>query len=90
VLGAGGGMGTIRAQLALRQISLFLDVAIMLKPEVAIRRWNADFSETTFNAAGDLIDPKVQGQVEAHFAALKTWVSVFKLGKEAVAAAEKA
>ena len=49
-----------------------------------MRRWNPDYSETTFDAAGNLIDAKVQGDVDAYVAALARWVRIIKAGTAAV------
>ena len=55
VVGAGGGSGTARAQLALRQSGVFLDLTFVNAPEVAIKR----FEEKCFDeATGDLISDK--------------------------------
>jgi chromate reductase, NAD(P)H dehydrogenase (quinone) len=51
VAGAGGGAGTVRAQLALRQSAVFLDMTFVNAPEVAIKR----FEDKCFDdATGDL------------------------------------
>jgi chromate reductase len=58
ILGAGGGMGTSRAQYHLRQVCVFLDLKPLNKPEVF-----ANAFAGSFNAAGDLIDEKIAGHV---------------------------
>lgn len=58
VFGAGGGMGTSRAQLHLRQVTSALNIHMLNKPEVFA---NA-FSES-FDADGKLVDTKVQGNL---------------------------
>ena len=51
IIGAGGGSGTVRAQLALRQVGVYLDLTFVNSPEVAIKR----FEEKCFDeATGDL------------------------------------
>jgi NAD(P)H-dependent FMN reductase len=60
IVGAGGGAGTGRAQLALRQIGVFLDFRFVNAPEVQIAR----FSEKCFNEeTGDLTDDKWKQRV---------------------------
>ena len=50
--GSGGGLGTERAQLALRQTAVFMQLNVMTLPETLVRRWGGD----VFDAAGDLKD----------------------------------
>ena len=40
IVGAGGGAGTARSQLALRQSGVFLDITFMNSPEVCIKRFS--------------------------------------------------
>lgn len=58
VFGAGGGMGTSRSQLHLRQVTSALNIHMLNKPEVFA---NA-FSES-FDADGKLVDTKIQGYI---------------------------
>ncbi|HWT54831.1 MAG TPA: NAD(P)H-dependent oxidoreductase [Rhodocyclaceae bacterium] len=58
VFGAGGGMGTSRAQLHLRQVTSAMNIHMLNKPEVFA---NA-FSES-FDGAGNLVDSKIQGYI---------------------------
>ena len=54
VMGAGGGSGTARAQLALRQSGVFLDLTFVNAPEVAIKRFEEKcFDEATGELASD-------------------------------------
>ncbi|MBE9608122.1 NADPH-dependent FMN reductase [Chitinilyticum piscinae] len=55
IMGAGGGMGTSRAQYHLRQTCVFLDLRPLNKPEVFANAFTASFNE-----AGDLVDEKLQ------------------------------
>jgi chromate reductase, NAD(P)H dehydrogenase (quinone) len=59
IAGAGGGCGTARAQLALRQCGVFLDITFVNGPEVCINR----FAKVVFNEDGDLIDEELQSRV---------------------------
>ncbi|MDR2451709.1 MAG: NAD(P)H-dependent oxidoreductase [Candidatus Accumulibacter sp.] len=65
ILGAGGGMGTSRAQYHLRQVCVFLDLRPLNKPEVFANAFAGGF-----NAAGDLIDEKIAGHVRELMQAL--------------------
>lgn len=52
IVGAGGGMGTSRAQYHLRQVCVFVDLYPLNKPEF----FSNSFSDS-YNDDGDLIDP---------------------------------
>ena len=54
LMGAGGGMGTSRAQYHLRQICVFLDLQALNKPEVFVNAFAG-----TFDADGNLTDAKL-------------------------------
>ena len=58
IMGAGGGMGTSRAQYHLRQICVFFDLRLLNKPEVF-----ANAIAGGFDGDGNLIDQKLAGQV---------------------------
>src|SRR5574343_1558561 len=64
-MGAGGGMGTSRAQYHLRQVCVFLDLHPLNKPEV----FSSAFAGL-FDADGNLTDAKLIGQVAAQMRAL--------------------
>ena len=66
MMGAGGGMGTSRAQYHLRQVGVYLDLHFVNKPEVFV---NA-FAPTSFDADGLLIDTRIQQSIEAQCLAL--------------------
>ncbi|MFN3809369.1 MAG: NADPH-dependent FMN reductase [Roseateles asaccharophilus] len=63
--GAAGGMGSSRAQYHLRQVAVFLDLRVLSKPEV----FSNAFGDS-FNAAGDPVDEKLQGQIKQQLQAL--------------------
>lgn len=65
LLGAAGGMGSSRAQYHLRQVLVFLNMHPLNKPEVFANAYAGGF-----NDAGDLIDPKIQANVDKLIAAL--------------------
>ena len=54
IMGAGGGMGTSRAQYHLRQVCVFLDLRPLNKPEVFANAYAGGF-----DADGNLIDEKL-------------------------------
>ncbi len=68
ILGAGGGMGTSRAQYHLRQVCVFLDLQPLNKPEVF-----ANAFAGAFDADGNLSDAKLIQQVAAQMQALAAW-----------------
>lgn len=68
LMGAGGGMGTSRAQYHLRQVCVFIDVHPLNKPEVF-----ANAFAGSFDADGNLTDEKIQGLVRQQLAALAAW-----------------
>jgi len=68
ILGAGGGMGTSRAQYHLRQVCVFLDLHPLNKPEVF-----ANAFAGAFDADGNLTDAKLIQQVAAQMQALAVW-----------------
>jgi hypothetical protein len=55
------------------------------KPEVAIRRWKADWSEA-FDAEGNP-DDAAKASVEGYLGPYATWVKTWKAGEAAIAAA---
>ena len=68
IMGAGGGMGTSRAQYHLRQVCVFLDLHPLNKPEVF-----ANAFAGAFDADGNLTDAKLIQQVAAQMQALAAW-----------------
>lgn len=68
ILGAGGGMGTSRAQYHLRQVGVFLDLRILNKPEVFCNAFTGGFSPE-----GDLLDENIKKLVTQQLEALQTW-----------------
>lgn len=69
MMGAGGGMGTSRAQYHLRQTCVYLDLRVLNKPEVFSNAFSA-----AFTAEGDVADTdegrKLRDNVRALMAAL--------------------
>lgn len=66
IMGAGGGMGTSRAQYHLRQVGVFLDLHFVNKPEVF-----ANAFSPSFDASGQLVDEKLQGLIIQQLEALQ-------------------
>lgn len=65
IMGAGGGMGTSRAQYHLRQVCVFLDLHPLNKPEVF-----ANAFAGAFDGDGNLIDERLQKLVADQMKAL--------------------
>jgi chromate reductase, NAD(P)H dehydrogenase (quinone) len=55
IMGAGGGMGTSRAQYHLRQVCVFLNLHLLNKPEVFSNAFTG-----SFDPEGNLVDEKIQ------------------------------
>ena len=68
ILGAGGGMGSSRAQYHLRQTCVFVNMHPLNKPEVFAR-----VAGGTFDDNGDLVDAKVSEMIAAQMQALVAW-----------------
>lgn len=68
IMGAGGGMGTSRAQYHLRQVFVFTDIHPLNRPEVFASAFSGQF-----DADGNLIDEKIQANVKAQLSALAAW-----------------
>jgi len=65
IMGAGGGMGTSRAQYHLRQVCVFLDVHPLNKPEVFANAYAGGF-----DLDGSVKDPEIIKQITAQMQAL--------------------
>lgn len=68
LMGAGGGMGTSRAQYHLRQVCVYLNLRPLNKPEIFSNAFSASFNED-----GDVIDAKLQGHIAEMMKALIDW-----------------
>ena len=68
ILGAGGGMGTSRAQYHLRQVCVYVDLRPLNKPEVFCNAF-----ANTFDADSNVVDSHVQGLIREQLSALKLW-----------------
>ncbi len=68
ILGAGGGMGTSRAQYHLRQVCVYLDLHPLNKPEVFANAFAGGFDDH-----GDVRDARLLGLVAEQMQALAAW-----------------
>jgi chromate reductase len=73
ILGAGGGMGTSRAQYHLRQVGVYLDLHFVNKPEVFVNAFAG-----TFAGDGSLQDDKVKALIAQLMTALVAQVQQCK------------
>jgi chromate reductase len=65
IVGAGGGMGTARAQYHLRQVCVYVDVHVLNKPE-----FFANAFAGGFDADGNLLDDNLKQQLATQLQAL--------------------
>lgn len=68
IMGAGGGMGTSRAQYHLRQVCVYTNMHPLNRPEVF-----ANAFTTAFDGDGNLVDGKIQENIKAQLNALLAW-----------------
>jgi chromate reductase len=73
IMGAGGGMGTSRAQYHLRQVCVFLDLQPLNKPEVFANAFTGGF-----DAEGNVIDETLIGLVETQMQTLVAKIATHK------------
>jgi len=76
IMGAGGGLGTARAQYHLRQVAVFTDMLPMNKPELMVSK-----SWERFDKEGNLLDEAVRPQLQAFLAAFSAWISAVQAGR---------
>jgi chromate reductase len=78
ILGASPGtLGTVRAQMALRQMSVFLDMHPLNQPEVMITN-----AHEKFDAQGNLTDEKTRELIRKQLARLVEWSRRLEAGKQ--------
>ena len=68
ILGAGGGMGSSRAQYHLRQVCVFTNMHPLNKPEVFAKA-NSD----SFDEDGNLVDDRIRQLIADQMLALAAW-----------------
>ncbi|WP_039913246.1 NADPH-dependent FMN reductase [Cellvibrio mixtus] len=73
IMGAGGGMGTSRAQYHLRQVCVYLNLHPLNRPEVF-----ANAFTNSFDNDGNLVDEKIQGNINNQLTALVEWARQLK------------
>lgn len=74
MMGATTGLGgTIRAQVALRMIAVFVESCVMAKPEIYVTK-----AGDKFDKEGNLIDEATKKVLEKYIEKLKEWILVFK------------
>lgn len=73
IMGAGGGMGTSRAQYHLRQVCVYLNLHPINNPEVF-----ANAFTNSFDGDGNLVDAKIQDNIVAQLKALSVWTTQLK------------
>jgi NAD(P)H-dependent FMN reductase len=88
IMGAGGAMGTSRAQYHLRQVGVFLDWHFVNKPEVNVNLWGG--KPISDGATGDLVDDATRLQVKALLDALIQWTTRLRTTTTTTAADDQA
>jgi chromate reductase, NAD(P)H dehydrogenase (quinone) len=74
IMGITTGMfGTVRMQMHLRQVCVFMDLHPLNKPEVLVPK-----AEGKFDADGRLVDEETRKMVGTQLVALRDWASRFK------------
>ncbi|MBF0113259.1 MAG: NAD(P)H-dependent oxidoreductase, partial [Desulfamplus sp.] len=72
IMGAGGGMGTSRAQYHLRQVGVYLNLHILNSPEVFSNAFTG-----SFDSDGNLIDNQIKELIKQMLIAFKGWAEKF-------------
>ncbi len=75
LMGAGSTMGTVRAQLALRQVFLNVEGFVMGKPELYVQN-----ARTVFDEHGELLDDTIRERVGLVVEALVAWTHRLQRG----------
>lgn len=75
IVGAGGGMGTCRSQMALRQVCVYLNLKLIDKPEFYSNAFSA-----SYNAEGDLVDEGLIKNLSSLLEALLNWTKLLRAG----------
>lgn len=68
IIGAGGGMGTVRAQMHLRDILIHNDLKVLGKPALMVSRAWSEFDEN-----GKLINPEMRERLQNVLIGLRDW-----------------
>eukprot|EP00567_Pseudictyota_dubia_P005332 CAMPEP_0197435134 /NCGR_PEP_ID=MMETSP1175-20131217/2770_1 /TAXON_ID=1003142 /ORGANISM="Triceratium dubium, Strain CCMP147" /LENGTH=194 /DNA_ID=CAMNT_0042964083 /DNA_START=30 /DNA_END=614 /DNA_ORIENTATION=- len=78
ICGAGGGFGAGRAQYHLRQTCVFLDMPVMMKPELFVKI----FESPIFDGEGNLTDEATTERLGKFLQSFHKWIGNFKAAKE--------
>ncbi len=73
IVGAGGGMGTVRSQNHLRQVCVYLNVKLIDKPEFFSNAFSPAFDND-----GNLVDPTLADKLADLLNALYRWTMLLK------------
>lgn len=73
IIGAGGMLGTVRAQMHLREILGHNDLKVLNRPSLMVAR-----AGQYFDAAGRLTDPALRERLERVVLALRDWTRLFQ------------
>lgn len=76
VLGAAGGMGSVRSQNHLRQVCVYLNLLLLDKPEVFANAFSKEF-----DADGNVADAALEDNVKKLMASLVDWANVLRRGR---------
>lgn len=81
IMGAStGGFGTVRSQMHLRQVCVFLDLKPLNRPELMVSQ-----AAQAFDAAGQLTDEGIRDRLRELLGALVDWTEILRLGRTALA-----
>jgi chromate reductase len=78
IMGAGGAMGTSRAQYHLRQVGVYLNWHFVNKPEVNVNLWGG---KQITDAEGEVVDEPTREQIKSLLEALIQWTGRLSAGK---------
>lgn len=79
IVGAGGGMGTVRSQTHLRQVCVYLNILLLDKPEFFSNAFSS-----SYNDEGDLVDEVLEKQLAALLETLADWTRALRAGRESL------
>ncbi len=71
IMGAGGGMGSSRAQYHLRQVATCLNLYVLPQPEVFAHAFSDDFDED-----GNVVSAKIQEDIVRQLTVFYDWLSL--------------
>ena len=73
IMGAGGGMGTCRAQYHLRQVCVYLNLHLLNKPELFANAFTPDFNDSG-DVVSEALEKRILTFLEAFHTHCKYWV----------------